>query len=115
MSRIFNLFLAGLMLFVSVWTKAQVPVYKVEKTKTEQNTKKSTEKNTSTTMVSELSPMATVVPVVLDFQHDFYIPSSSPILPSEEIANVLIVVNKPPYQLSYFQNIFEKHIAIGAP
>jgi hypothetical protein len=110
-ARFFSLFLTVLMLFISVWSKAQVPHKTLKKTATEQSSKNDKAPKAS---ISELSPMTTVVPVVVDFQqYCFLLPSTFRWVEAQK--SPLSTYKTPLFRLSFFEKLFEKQIAIGAP
>ncbi len=110
--RFCSLCLTALMLFISVWSKAQVPTKHVEKAKTGQESSK--DKSPKAVYLSELSPMTSTAPVAIDFQQSFFL--LPPVYaPAFAVKSSLVAYKKPYFTLSYFEKIFEKHIAIGAP
>ncbi|MFN8354630.1 MAG: hypothetical protein U0Y10_09300 [Spirosomataceae bacterium] len=110
-SRIFSMVLATLLLSISVWGKSVLPVVKVEKAKTEQNSNSTDSKQS---VVSELSPMATVAPIAVDFHQALcFVPAVPLAFPLQQIA--ALTPTKPLFLLSYFQNLFGHHIATNAP
>lgn len=112
-SRTFNLLLAGIILFISVWSKAQVPVYESVAPKQEQ--KPNSPQKAPQTVVSEMLPMATVAPVVLDFQQDFFLlPSPIPVF-IEKLQKLSIFSTKPLFSASYLEALFEHYISPNAP
>ena len=110
-ARFFSLFLTVLMLFISVWSKAQVPHKTLKKAATEQSDKS---KKAAQTTLSELSPMTTAVPLAVDFQQSFFLVSPTIAWVDAE-KSPLSSYKTPFFRLSYFEKLFEKHIAIGAP
>ena len=111
-TRIFSLMLTIMLLSILVWGKSVVPVAKVEKAKTEQNSKQTDSKQST---VSELSPMATFAPVAVDFQQDISFVPVAPLVFHIQKMIAALPPTKPLFLLSYFQNIFGHHIVTNAP
>lgn len=110
-TRFLSLLLTGLMLCVSVWSKQVVAKPQAEKAKTEQS---GTQKDAHQSVVSELSPMATGSITTLDFQpHYVFLAPTSWAFVARSVRR--LEVAKPPFLLSYFQNLFGNYIATNAP
>ncbi len=114
--RFLSLSLTALLLLVSVWSQHAMTVVAPEvKAKTEQ-TAKDPQKSASHrhAVVSELSPMAVVAPVVLHFAQDFFL------LPPVTFAlqafkNLLPPAPPVSIRLTYFEVLFRHFIVINAP
>lgn len=63
---------------------------------------------------SELSSDVVIPSVAFDFSSDFVL-IPAPEFSFLETENLVSIVSKPIYRLSYFEKLFEHHIAINAP
>ena len=113
--RFLSLWLTASLLLVSVWSQRAVAVAAPKaKAKTEQTTKGSGKADSHQTVVSALSPMATVSPVVLHFAQDFVLlPPVTFAL--QRVKNLLPPAPRAPVLLSYFQVLFRHFIVVNAP
>lgn len=111
--RFLSLWLTASLLLVSVWSQRAVP-FMAPKAKTEQTAKGSGKADSHPTVVSALSPMATVAPVVLHFAQDFVLlPPVTFAL--QRVKNLLPPAPRAPVLLSYFQVLFRHFIVVNAP
>ena len=111
-SKVATVFVLGLVLFLSVFGK-QVAHYQHIKESAKVKTKKSQPQPVQTT-ISELSLEVLVPSHAFDFNEAVYfIPRVQFDFP--EIKSFAKIITKPIFRLSFFEKLFELHIAINAP
>ncbi len=113
-ARLLSGVLLCFVLLSSVFSK-ELPLQKnAQNTKEQRSEKSSKPKSAQQSYLSELQ-MAVVIPA-----HGFQFAQDAIILPTPQICfivskKVLVIISKPLFKNSYFDKIFERHIAINAP
>lgn len=115
--RVISHLLSVSMLFVVLFSSivsSGMPIQQVEIAKSKAEQKKKEDKKTDQTTVSELSITGIMPSHAFDFGHDaILIPAPRVIfLVAKE---TLSIITKPLFRISYFEKLFEHHIAINAP